>query len=199
MISRQYSVLILITFRLIAQTAATAAPGGEFAIHNDPRRDPWQKPEQVIQALNFSSTETVAVIESGFPYFAPRVSPLVSRVYAVNADARAFKGRGALPPSITRVTSIGSDPEIGRFDLSTVIMVDVLRWLPERSQYYQNLFAEMPAGARLVIIDRKFPPVFPVATTITASTLQTELSRLGFKLQKEYTFLPYQYFLVFQR
>ena len=52
-------------------------PGGEYKIFRDPSRDPWQKPDQVIRALKFSASETVAVIESGYPYFPQRIAPLV--------------------------------------------------------------------------------------------------------------------------
>src|ERR1700735_5306497 len=98
-----YFPFLILGAALSAQTVPSA--GAEYQFPRDARRDPWQMPDQVIKALNLSSSETVAVIEEGYPYFAPRIAPLVKKVYAVNTDLRAFEGRGALPASISMILS----------------------------------------------------------------------------------------------
>lgn len=139
----------------IAILAGQSLP--EFQIQPDPLRDPWQRPDVVISALKFSSNETVAVIENGYPYFAPRIAPYVGQVYAVNTDPRAFKGRGKLPPGVSPIIGDFLDPHLARLNLDTVIMIDMLGLLPSRPSYFTSLRAGLRKGGRLVIIDRKLP------------------------------------------
>jgi arsenite methyltransferase len=195
---RIHFLLLVLSAALSAQTIPNPSRGGEYQFPPDARRDPWQKPDDVIKALNFSSSETVAVIEEGYPYFAPRIAPFVKKVYAVNTDLRAFQGRGALPSSISTIVSTSASPALSRLNIDTVIMVDLLRRIPQRMPYYQALTAGLNPGARVVVIDRKLPAAFPAATAVTDLVVKAELRLAGFRLVQSFTFLPYQYFLVFE-
>jgi len=195
---RHYFLLLILGASLSAQTPPSFTPGDEYRLPPDARRDPWQKPFEVIAALNFSSSETVAVIENGYPYFAPRIAPLVKKVYSVNTDSRAFEGRGALPPGIAKVLSTNANPSLARLNIDTVILVDVLGSIPQRLSYYQALLAGLNPGGRVVVIDRKFPAVFPPESVVTDLNVKAELPLAGFRLVQSFAFLPYQYFLVFQ-
>lgn len=195
-------VALTLLFALLgawAQTTMPSQPGSELQVPKDPTRDPWQKPDQVISTLNFQVGETVAVIEDGYPYFAPRIAPLVKQVFAVNEDARAFQGRGNLPSSIRRVIGSPTTPNITSLTLDRIIMVDMIRWLPQRALYWAAILLALKPGGSLVIIDRQLPPVYPAAVRITDTILKRELPILGLRFVQQYTFLPYQYFLVFQR
>ena len=191
-----HSSMRLYLFILFAATILSAQSPPQYQNPPDPRRDPWQKPDQVIAALNFSSAETVAVIENGYPYFAQRIAPRVKKVYATNTDPRAFQGRGTLPPGISPIVSTNGDPRLAGLNLDTVIMVDVLRFLPQRPSYYLGLAAGLKRGGRLVIIDRILPPVIP--DRVTDSDVEDELPFSGFGFLQRFTVLPYQYFLVFK-
>ena len=186
---------------ITAQTVLTTSqPEGEYPqFFPDPFRDPWQKPDQVIAALNFATTETVAVIENGLPYFAPRIAPHVKRTYAVNSDARVFQGITAPPPTVLPILATPTNPNVSAITADTIMMVDMLRFLPQRAQYYPALALGLKPGGRLIIIDRKLPSVFPAAVNITSTVLLAELPLSGFKLLQQFTFLNYQYFVVFQR
>ena len=194
-----FLLLFFLLAALSAQTVPSSLPGDEYKFPSNSRRDPWQKPDQVIKALNFSASESVAVIEVGYSYFAPRIAPLVKKVYAVNTDSRAFEGPGSLAPGISRIVSTSADPSISGLSVDTVVLVDILRNVPQRMSYYQAVALGLKPGGRLVIIDRKFPPMFPAHMIITDVGLQSELRLAGFNFQQEYTFLPNQFFLEFQR
>jgi protein-L-isoaspartate O-methyltransferase len=194
---RCYFLLLALGVALAAQTIPMSS-SGQYKPPVDARRDPWQMPDDVIKALNLSSSETVAVIEAGYPYFAPRIAPFVKKVYAVNSDPRAFQGRGAQPPGISTISATNSSPSLSRLGVDTVIMVDLLRRIPQRMPYYQALIAGLNPGGRVVIIDRKLPATFPAAARITDVIVESELQLAGFRLMQSFTFLPYQYFLVCQ-
>jgi hypothetical protein len=195
---RLFSIFFVAALVIQAQTATTtlSQSRGEYLAQPDPLRDPWQQPDQVIAALNFSPTETVAVIENGYPYFPQRILPFVKKVYAVNSDARAFEGRGTLPPAISTIVGTDTDPHLHGIGFDTVIMVDTLRLLPDRLPYYLAIVDALKSGGRLVIIDRNLPAVIPSA--LSDLLLANELPGAGLRLGKQYTFLKYQYFLVFQ-
>ena len=57
-------------------------------VFDDPRRDAWQKPHEVIQALELASDAVVADIGAGTGYFTVRLARSVprGRVYAVDAE-----------------------------------------------------------------------------------------------------------------
>src|ERR1700736_1937212 len=107
---------------IFAALTLSAQTPPEAQILSDPNRDPWQKPDQGISALKFAASETVAIIENGYPYLAQRIAPHVRKVYAVNSDPRAFQGRGALPPGIFTIVAADSDPGLALSDLDTVFL-----------------------------------------------------------------------------
>jgi hypothetical protein len=192
---RLFVLLFIAAAILPAQTCPGLQSQPEYKIPAEPERDAWQQPQQVISSLHFSTTETVAVIETGFPYFAQRIAPLVKKVYAVNSDARSFQGRGALPPSITTIVSTASDPKISGLNIDTVIIIDTLHLVPQQALYYLKLIAGLKAGGRLVVIDRILPSSIP--QQLKDTDIETQLPSLGFTLGQKYTYLPVQYFLVF--
>jgi hypothetical protein len=192
---RTLALLFLAAAILPAQKFPGLQSQPEYEIHAEPDRDAWQQPQQVINSLNFSKSETVAVIETGYPYFAQRIAPLVKKVYAVNSDARSFEGRGALPPSIGTIVSSDADPKIAGLGVDTVLIIDTLRLIPQQVPYYLKLIAGMKSGSRLVIIDRILPSIIPQQTKDT--DIESQLPGFGFALGKKYTYLPVQYFLVF--
>ena len=61
----------------------------EYAkVLEDPSRDEWQKPHDVVMALDLKSTETIADIGAGTGYFARRFALHAGKVYAVDIDAK---------------------------------------------------------------------------------------------------------------
>src|ERR1035438_5183188 len=59
----------------------------EYAkVLEDPSRDEWQKPHDVVMALNIKPTDTIADIGAGTGYFARRFTHHAGKVYAVDID-----------------------------------------------------------------------------------------------------------------
>jgi predicted methyltransferase len=193
-------IVLAILFSLATISAQQIVPpGGPYPFPADPLRDPWQKPDEVIASLSFSSSETVAVIEDGYPYFAPRIAGHAKKVYAVNSDPLALQGPRGSSPDFSPVVDTDSDPGVSSLNVDTVIMVNTLRFIPTRPLYFLAMLAGIKPGGRLVIIDNVFPTSYPTAVRITDAILKAELAVLGFKFSQQFTFLNYQYFLVFQR
>src|SRR5690349_22067529 len=99
------TVLIGLAAAAAAQTAHQHHPpqsAEEYLRHlNDPSRDAWQKPHDVLMALDLKPDEVVADIGAGGGYFARRFANHAGRVYAVDIDAKLLKvAAEAAPPNL---------------------------------------------------------------------------------------------------
>jgi ubiquinone/menaquinone biosynthesis C-methylase UbiE len=176
----------------------------------DPARADWQKPEEVVAHLNLKADETVADIGAGSGYFTLRLARAVGpggRVYAVDIDRGMLeyieqRARRERLGNIQTVLASPHDPQLPASSLDLVFICDTLHHISDREKYYPLLARALKPGGRFVDVDfHKRPlPIGPsVEMKIAKSALIEEARPAGFHLVKEYDFLPYQYFVVFQR
>ena len=173
---------------------------------DDPERDAWQKPHEVLQALKLAPEAAVADIGSGTGYFAVRLAHWVpkGRVYGVDAepDMVRYLTERAKREGLTNLTVIAAKPNDPGIPAAVdlVILVDTYHHVPDRERYFRNLQKSLKPGGRLAIIDFTLDsPVGPPRNArIPADAVKKELARAGYALAEEHTFLPHQYFLVFR-
>lgn len=176
-------------------------------VFDDPERDAWQKPHQVIQALKLAPDARVADLGAGTGYFAARLAHMVpkGRVYAVDIEPDMVKylSERAKREGLSNLVAVKGaphDPGLpGKVDL--VLLVDVYHHVEERSRYFRRLAEDLAPGARVAVIDFKLdsPEGPPVAARVPPAQVRKELEAAGYRLLEEHAFLPYQYFLVFAR
>ncbi|MBX3664576.1 MAG: class I SAM-dependent methyltransferase [Burkholderiales bacterium] len=202
---------VLTALQAAAQTPHTHRHSFSGAEHwakvfDDPQRDAWQKPHEVIQALKLKPDAVVADIGAGTGYFAVRFAHMVprGRVYAVDAEPDMVKylaeraQRSGLG-NLVAVQAQPGDPKLpGAVDLA--ILVDVYHHIGDREQYFRKLRDSLKPGSRLAIIDfRLDSPVGPPrAARIAPDQVKAELHGAGYAITNEHTFLPNQYFLIFR-
>ena len=209
------AVMVLFAGLLIgparAQTPGThqhSFSGAEHWAHifDDPQRDAWQKPHDVIQALALKPDAVIADIGSGTGYFSVRFANMVpkGRVYGVDVEpdmvkylAERAKREGY--KNIVAIAGTPGDPRLPeKADL--VILVDVYHHIDNREQYFSHLQKSLKPGGRLAIIDFRMdsPEGPPTMARIPPERVKAELASAGYGLAEEHTFLPNQYFLVFR-
>ena len=156
----------------------------EYAkVLEDPSRDEWQKPHDVVMALALKSTETIADIGAGTGYFARRFALHAGKVYAVDIDAKLLDiVRKDAPANLEAVLAAPDDPRLPERSIDTVFFCDVLHHIENRPAYYSRLAKVLKPGGRIVVIDF-FKKELPV----------------GFTLTKRLDILPYQYYLIFEK
>jgi len=174
---------------------------------DDPRRDAWQKPHEVIRTLGLAPDAVVADIGSGTGYFAVRLAHAVAkgRVYGVDTEPDMVKylaGRAKHEglANVLSVAGLADDPRLpAKVDL--VLMVDVYHHLANRERYFAKLAGSLKPDARVAIIDfREDSPMGPPKRErIAPARVKEELARAGYSPAEEHAFLPNQYFLVFKR
>jgi ubiquinone/menaquinone biosynthesis C-methylase UbiE len=176
----------------------------EYAkVLEDPSRDEWQKPHEVVMALNLKSTETVADIGSGTGYFARRFANHAAKVYAVDIDEKLLEiAREASLPNLETVLAAPDDPHLPSANIDTIFFCDVLHHIDNRPAYYAKMAKALKGGGRVVVIDfnAKDSPVGPPqAMKLSEEQVISEFGMAGFALAKRLDILPYQYFLFFER
>jgi SAM-dependent methyltransferase len=174
-------------------------------VFDDPKRDAWQKPHEVIQALAIKPDAVIADVGSGTGYFAVRLANMVpkGRVYGVDVEPEMVKylAERAKREKRDNVVAIAGAPDDPRLPekADLILMVDVFHHIDDRARYFSNLRASLKPGGRIAIIDFRMdsPEGPPKAARIAPEVVSAELLEAGYSLAAEHRFLPRQYFLVF--
>jgi ubiquinone/menaquinone biosynthesis C-methylase UbiE len=178
-------------------------------ILENPERDGWQKPDEVVAAMALQPGQSVADIGAGTGYFSVRFAQAVGpegKVFAVDIDEGLVKHLGERAreshlANLEPVLATPSDPNLPARSVDSIFICDVLHHIGDRADYYPKLAAALKAGGRLVIVDfhKRELPVGPgPEMKLDKDLVIGEISQAGFRLTREFDFLPYQYFLVFE-
>ena len=202
------SVCCAAAFAQTAHTREHRFSGAEdwSKVFDDPARDAWQKPHEVITALSPAADSVVADIGSGTGYFAARLAHFVpkGRVYGVDTEPDMVKylGERAKREGLANLVSIAGRPDDANLPakVDLVLMVDVYHHISDRESYFRKLRGSLRAGARVAIIDFRADAASgpPKKDRVAPARVKAELAKAGYAFSKEHDFLPNQYFLVFE-
>ncbi|MDX2149855.1 MAG: methyltransferase domain-containing protein [Bryobacteraceae bacterium] len=169
---------------------------------DDPSRDAWQKPHEVIMALALKADEVVADIGAGTGYFAKRFARHAGKVYAVDIEAKLLEiAKKSAPANMDTVLAAPDDPKLAARSVDTIFVCDVLHHIDGRPAYYAKLKEALKPGGRVAVIDfhkRPLPVGPPPEMKISREEMIGEFEKAGFVLAREHTMLPHQYFLEFR-
>lgn len=175
----------------------------EYAqVLEDPSRDAWQKPHEVMMALKLAPADIVADIGSGTGYFAHRFALHAAKVYAVDIDPKLLEiSAKSAPPNLVTVLAKPDDPMLADSSVDVIFFCDVLHHIQNRAPYLRHLKQVLKPGGRIVTVDfyKKDLPVGPPAgMKLSEDAVIAEFRDAGFHLNRREAFLPYQYFLEFK-
>jgi len=174
----------------------------------DPQRDVYQKPQEVMTALNLKPGEVIADIGAGSGYFTFRLSHSVGatgKVYAVDVspDMILHINRRIRDLKATNVVTILADPDdplLAEQSINRFFICDVWHHVENPSKYLATMKKMLKPGGEIVMIDfhkKELPVGPPPQMKIAREDLIKQMESNGFRVAKQHTFLPYQYFLVF--
>jgi predicted methyltransferase len=175
-----------------------------YARHlDDPARDEWQKPEEVVGLLECHSGMTVVDLGAGTGYFIGHLSEAVGpagRVLALDPDRSMLEalderiGRDGLR-NVRPAMVAADDPALSPRSIDRVLVVNTWHHISQRVGYARKLFAALRPGGLLLIVD--FTMDSPEGPTphkrLTHDTVVRELQAAGFAAEVRQESLPYQY------
>ncbi|MFQ5719550.1 MAG: class I SAM-dependent methyltransferase [Acidobacteriota bacterium] len=178
-------------------------------IFDAPERDAWQKPAEVIKALDLEPGMRVADVGAGTGYFLERLSGAVGSTGAVFAsdlepgmivhlrDRAESAGLDNVIPVLASVT----DPRLPDGAVDVVLICDTWHHISSRVEYARRLRRDLAPGGRVVIVDFR-PGDLPVGPPaghgkISARDVSDTFTKAGYRLDASLDLLEYQYVLTF--
>lgn len=175
-------------------------------------RDKWQKPDQIMDALNIADGSRVADIGAGAGWFTIRLARRVGPrgvVYAQDVQREmleAIRRRVAKEGLENVETRLGMDsnPNLPASALDAVLVVDVYPEVEDPITLLKNLGGALKPNGRIGIVNyrpgRGGPgPAPEEGPRIAAAVVEGDARAAGLRVLTHETFLPYQYLLVLGR
>jgi cyclopropane fatty-acyl-phospholipid synthase-like methyltransferase len=210
---------VLVALSLVAGIAAAQhGPGDPTHRHfdkpaeqyartfDDPRRDAWQKPAEVLKLLAIAPGMTVADLGAGTGYFVPHLARATGeggRVLAldVEPDLVRYLGERAQKEGLPQVTARlipRDDPGLEPGSVDRVLIVDTWHHIGGRDAYAPRLAASLAPGGRVVIVEvtPQSPHGPPKRHRLAPAQVVNELRAAGLEAQVVKERLPRQYVVV---
>ena len=175
---------------------------------NDPARDAWQKPKQVVERLDIQPGARVADLGAGGGYFTWYLAAAVGpqgKVYAVEIDDTALaiiekemKSRG-----VTNVVPIRAEPDDANLPepVDLVFSCDTYHHMQDRVAYFQSLARYLKPDGKVAILDFHAEGFFSglLGHGTTKQEVRREMESAGYRLAADYDFIDRQHFQIFSR
>ena len=175
---------------------------------NDPLRDAWQKPQEVITKLAIMPGSRVADLGAGGGYFTWHLAGAVGtqgKVYAVEIDETALGiiNEELTSRGITNVVLIRAAPGDAKLPepLDLVFSCDTYHHMQDREAYFRSLQRYLKPNGQVAILD--FHPHGFFSGWLGHGTAKEEVRRemesAGYRLIGDYDVVDRQHFQVFSR
>jgi predicted methyltransferase len=173
---------------------------------NDPERDKWQHPEEIVAALALKPGATVADIGAGTGYMAAHLSKAVGKsgtVIAVDASAAMIdylaKRSAELVPAKIVPRKVGpDDPELPTASVDGVLTLDTWHHIKGREAYAKKVYEALKRGGRFVVVeyevDAEVGP--PKAMRLEPAQVTKQLEAAGFRAEILRESMPRHYMVV---
>jgi predicted methyltransferase len=166
-------------------------------------RDGWQRPGDILRALDLKDGNTVVDLGSGAGYFTLKISPAIgSRGRVLSVDIRKLsltflwlRSIARTPRNIHVILADEDDPHLPAASADALLIANTYHELHNPRLMIGYVFRSLRAGGRLVIVDRgpaDTPPSSNIAPghEVPMEAAEQELRHAGFEiLQQEKPFI----------
>jgi arsenite methyltransferase len=175
---------------------------------NDPARDAWQKPKQVVERLDIQPGARVADLGAGGGYFTWYLAAAVGpqgKVYAAEIDdtALAIIEKEMNSRGVTNVVPIRAEPGDAKLaePVDLVFSCDTYHHMEDRVAYFQSLARYLKPDGKVAILDFHAEGFFSglLGHGTTRQEVRREMESAGYRLAADYDFIDRQHFQIFSR
>jgi ubiquinone/menaquinone biosynthesis C-methylase UbiE len=176
---------------------------------DDPERDAWQRPDEVVRFLELPEDAVVADLGAGTGYFSVRLARAVGpggRVYALDIESalvehmRERAVEEELPWMEARLAQ-ADDPGLPEGSVDRILIVDTWHHIDDRVRYAGKLARALAPGGEVVVVDFRegdLPVGPPAGHKLSETHVRGEFAKAGWSLVRSSDALPYQYVLAFR-
>jgi len=189
----------------------------DFILFNNPRREGWEKSSEMVKSLGLKAGDKVADIGSGPGYFTFKFSEIVGNkgvVYAIDTvknhldyiNTFASKhGINNIKTILTEDNTIGMKNE-DQVDIAWMCSLYHIIYTvfteKARNEFIESIKNSLKKDGILYVVDNGLVPegVLPYhGPYIDKNLIIGQLNAYGFRLIKEYQFIPQRYILAFKK
>ncbi len=173
---------------------------------NDPERDSWQHPEEIIAAMSVSPGATVVDVGAGTGYMVAHLSKAVGEsgsVMALDVEEAMVKYIAArkdeLGPATILPRKVSSDsPALKPEQVDAVMTLNTWHHISHRDYYARKVFEGLKPGGKFVVVDFELDadPGPPKEMRLDAKTIIEELQGAGFSAELVTESMPRHYMVV---
>jgi len=178
-------------------------------VFDDPGRDSWQRPRELVAALELRPGMRVADLGAGTGYFSRYLSAAVGpegTVFAVDTEpnlvvhlrARAEREQ---TENVVPILASADEPRLPADSTDVVLIVDTYHHIDDRRGYVRRLQRVLRKRGRVAVVDwqkQALPVGPPPDHKLAREQVVDEMTAAGYRLVAEPAILPYQYVLIFQ-
>lgn len=183
-------------------------PPEALGLLEGPDRDAWQRPDQIMDALQIGENSVVADLGAGGGWFTVRLALRVrpnGHVYAEDIQQEMVQAidrrmqRETLK-NVTTTLGTADDPKLPRGALDAVLIVDAYHEIEHPIALLKNVRTALKPTGVVGIINFKKDGGGPgpdMELRVDPDKVIADASAAGLELRKRETFLRYQYMLTF--
>ena len=177
-------------------------------VFDDPGRDEWQKPAEVVKALGVKPGMIAADLGAGTGYFMAALSQAAGSggvVLEIDTEPEmvgylARRAHREALLNVVPVLALYEEPFLPKGRVDRVLIVDTYHHIDDRRAYFSRMRQALAPGGRVAVVDfhkKPLPVGPPPEHKLEREVVVHEMEQAGYTLADEPTFLPYQYFLIF--
>ena len=170
----------------------------------NPERDSWQLPDEVVSALVTREDMVVADIGSATGYFPVRFARACPQGMVIGADIEPgmvfYLNDRARTEGLSNLVSVLAEPGDPHFPTKAdlVFICNTYHHIDARVDYFRRLREQLSADGQVAIVDflpssKRGPP-----HKLARGAVESEMTDAGYEVAERYDFLPDQYFVVFR-
>ena len=196
------------TCAVVSAQHARLFPPEDLGQLEGPDRDAWQRPDQIMDALQIGENSVVADLGAGGGWFTVRLAHRVGpngRVYAEDIQPQMIESiqrrrdRENLP-NVETVLGTAVDPKLPAGSLDAVLIVDAYHEIEQPVALLKNVAKALKPGGTIGIVNFKKDGGGPgpdMDERVDAEQVIDDARAAGLELRKRENFLRYEYLLTF--